>query len=127
MPALDAGFSDFIILNPEACAAFFDEIKDEEIHDTKRISYLEENIKQTLLAKEEGVNVSGYFVWTLMDNFEWHEGYKPRFGLVYVDFSTNKRIIKASGFWYQKFLAASSKQSSVQKQSAEPSFNFADQ
>jgi beta-glucosidase len=46
----------------------------------------------------------GYFVWTLLDNFEWAEGYKPRFGLVYVDFATQKRIIKTSGKWYSNFL-----------------------
>ena len=57
-----------------------------------------------LLAKREGVKVNGYFVWTLLDNFEWAEGYYPRFGLVNVDFITQRRIIKSSGNWYSRFL-----------------------
>ena len=52
----------------------------------------------------EGIKVNGYFIWTLIDNFEWAEGYYPKFGIVYVDFAANKRIIKSSGYWYQQFL-----------------------
>ena len=48
--------------------------------------------------------MNGYFVWTLMDNFEWAEGFYPRFGLVHVDFATQKRVIKNSGRWYSQFL-----------------------
>ncbi|MBN1202677.1 MAG: family 1 glycosylhydrolase, partial [Anaerolineae bacterium] len=48
----------------------------------------------------------GYFVWTLMDNFEWAEGYSKRFGLVYVDHHTQQRIIKDSGLWYRSLIAA---------------------
>jgi beta-glucosidase len=65
---------------------------------------LQDHIAQVLQAKNEGVKVNGYFVWTLMDNFEWAEGYYPRFGLVYVDFATQKRIVKNSGRWYSQFL-----------------------
>jgi beta-glucosidase len=57
-----------------------------------------------LRAKQEGVPVEGYFVWTFTDNFEWAMGYHPRFGLVYVDFATQQRIIKSSGYWYKDFL-----------------------
>ncbi len=71
---------------------------------TLKRKYLKDNIAQLLQAKKEGVNVTGYFVWTLLDNFEWAEGYYPRFGLVYVDFATQKRIIKSSGKWYKSFL-----------------------
>ncbi|MGN6266436.1 MAG: family 1 glycosylhydrolase, partial [Ginsengibacter sp.] len=85
-------------------AAFHDEVKNEEVHDARRINYLENNIAQLLRAKNEGVNVTGYFVWTFLDNFEWAEGYYPRFGLVYVDFETQKRIVKSSGHWYADFL-----------------------
>ena len=86
-------------------AAFPDVLSDGKINDTQRIKYIEENLREVLKAKAEGVKVEGYFVWTLLDNFEWAEGYHPRFGLVHVDFETQKRTIKASGRWYGKFLA----------------------
>jgi len=54
----------------------------------------------------EGVNVRGYFVWSLLDNFEWARGYAMRFGIVRVDFDTLDRTIKESGRWYQRFLAS---------------------
>lgn len=85
-------------------AAFKDHIKHGQVHDPKRIDYLQEAIKHVYQAKEEGVNVKGYFVWTFLDNFEWAEGYRPRFGLVYVDFQNQQRIIKSSGHWYANFL-----------------------
>lgn len=76
------------------------------VHDEKRVKFFQEYLKQVLRAKQEGIKVEGYFVWSLMDNFEWAEGYRTRFGLVYVDFKTQQRIIKDSGFWFQKFLGA---------------------
>jgi beta-glucosidase len=85
-------------------AAFADVLHDGEVYDPKRIKYLKDNIAQVFRAKQEGVNVTGYFVWTFLDNFEWAEGYYPRFGLVYVDFTTQKRIVKSSGTWYATFL-----------------------
>ena len=92
------------IIVTENGAAFEDQITDGKIHDEKRIKYLHDHIFQVLRAKKEGVKVNGYFVWTLMDNFEWAEGFYPRFGLIYVNFSTNQRIIKSSGYWYRDFL-----------------------
>ncbi len=92
------------ILVTENGAAFKDQVVKDEVHDFERMQYLKDHIAQVLKAKQEGVNVKGYFVWTLMDNFEWAEGYHPRFGLVYVDFETQKRIIKTSGKWYGQFL-----------------------
>lgn len=92
------------IMVTENGAAFKDEVINNEVNDTDRRQYLQEHIEQVLLAQKEGVNVKGYFVWTLMDNFEWAEGYHPRFGLVHVDFDTQQRIIKSSGKWYSQFL-----------------------
>lgn len=86
-------------------AAFEDVVSPQgTVDDALRLKYLQENISQVLKAKEEGVNVNGYFVWTLTDNFEWAEGYHPRFGLIYVDFETQQRILKSSGQWYADFL-----------------------
>lgn len=93
------------ILITENGAAFPDEVIDGQVHDLQREAYLKTHIAQVLKAKNEGCPVAGYFVWTLTDNFEWAEGYHPRFGLVHVDFATQQRIIKDSGIWYKKFLA----------------------
>ena len=94
------------ILITENGAAFKDELTDNKVQDDKRIEFLKAYIAQVLVAKKEGVKVTGYFVWTLLDNFEWAEGFHPRFGLVYVDFDTQKRIIKSSGEWYSKFISS---------------------
>lgn len=85
-------------------AAFKDTISNGTINDTQRIQYLKDYLKQVLRAKKEGVNIGGYFIWSFMDNFEWAEGFKPRFGLVHVDFNTQQRIIKESGKWFSNFL-----------------------
>lgn len=85
-------------------AAFPDIVQNNQVNDPKRLKYLRNNIEQMLRAKREGVKVNGYFVWTFLDNFEWAEGYHPRFGLVHVDFQTQKRIVKSSGHWYANFL-----------------------
>jgi len=85
-------------------AAFPDMVTDGNVDDPKRIAYLKHYLQQVLKAKNEGVNVQGYFIWTLTDNFEWAEGYHPRFGLIYIDFETQQRIVKSSGRWYGSFL-----------------------
>jgi len=54
------------------------------------------------MAVNEGIDVAGYFVWSLMDNFEWDSGYHERFGIIYVDYETQERIPKDSAYWYQK-------------------------
>jgi beta-glucosidase len=92
------------IIITENGAAFPDEFEDGEVNDHQRMKYLQDHIHQVLLAKNQGAKVKGYFVWTLLDNFEWAEGFYPRFGLVYVDFKTQQRIVKASGNWYSGFL-----------------------
>ncbi len=85
-------------------AAFKDQILQNEVQDVDRLKYIQEYLQQVYRAKKEGVAVQGYFVWTFTDNFEWAEGFYPRFGLVHVDFRTQKRTIKASGKWWSKFL-----------------------
>jgi len=85
-------------------AAFPDTLVNGRVYDEKRGAYLESAIGQVLKAKQEGVKVNGYFIWSFTDNFEWAEGYKPRFGLVYIDYHTQQRIIKDSGIWFSRFL-----------------------
>ena len=85
-------------------AAFPDTLQNNRVHDPKRLQYMQNILQQVLRAKQEGVNVNGYFVWTFLDNFEWAEGYHPRFGLVHVDFQTQQRTVKASGHWYADFI-----------------------
>jgi beta-glucosidase len=92
------------IIITENGAAYPDKLVDGKVNDPKRIEYLQSHLQQVLKAKQEGCKVNGYFVWTLTDNFEWAEGYHPRFGLIYVDFETQKRIVKSSGYWYANFL-----------------------
>jgi beta-glucosidase len=92
------------IIVTENGAAFKDDIEDGQVHDIRRVNFLKDHIGQVLAAQKEGVKVKGYFVWTLLDNFEWAEGFHPRFGLVHVDFDTQKRIIKDSGRWYRDFV-----------------------
>lgn len=92
------------IIITENGAAFKDKIKDGVIDDAARIDYFDQHLKAVLKAKKEGVNIKGYFAWTLMDNFEWSEGYRARFGLVHVDLKTQLRTIKNSGYWWRDFL-----------------------
>ncbi len=85
-------------------AAFHDRVQDGHVHDTKRLNYIQSYLGEVLRAKNEGVNIGGYFIWTLMDNFEWKAGFKSRFGIVYTDFEKQTRIIKDSGLWVRDFL-----------------------
>jgi len=78
---------------------------DGRVRDERRIRYLQSHIGQVQRAIEDGIPVKGYFHWSLMDNFEWNLGYGQRFGLVYVDWKTQKRIIKDSGRWFAKVIA----------------------
>lgn len=92
-----------IIVTENGCA-FPDKIENGKVNDVKRIDYFKKYLEQVLRAKNEGAPVNGYFVWSLMDNFEWAEGFHPRFGIIHVDFETQKRTIKDSGYWFQDFL-----------------------
>ncbi|GAB3573613.1 GH1 family beta-glucosidase [Amycolatopsis endophytica] len=74
------------------------------IHDTERIDFLEAHVRSAHSAITAGVEVRGYFVWSLLDNFEWSKGYAPRFGLVHVDYETLRRTPKDSFAWYRKLV-----------------------
>lgn len=88
-------------------AAFHDYIDPEgEVDDFERVSYLNDHFTETLAAIQAGVDVRGYFIWSLLDNFEWADGYSRRFGLVHVDFGTQARTPKASASWYRRLIAA---------------------
>ena len=93
------------IIITENGAYYKDVVKNGVIDDKERIQYFKDHLHAVLKAKKEGVNVKGYFAWTLTDNFEWSEGFKARFGLVHVDFKTQLRTIKNSGYWWRDFLS----------------------
>jgi beta-glucosidase len=77
---------------------------DGKVRDDRRIQYLQDHLIQIHRAIKNGIPVNGYLVWSFLDNFEWNLGYRMRFGLVYVDFETNNRIIKNSGFWFRNVI-----------------------
>ncbi|HUG23438.1 GH1 family beta-glucosidase [Piscinibacter sp.] len=89
-------------------AAYPDVPSGEHVHDPLRADYLRRHIGAVREAITAGVDVRGYFVWSLFDNFEWAFGYSKRFGMVYVDYASGQRIPKDSAFWYRDFIAAQS-------------------
>ena len=86
-------------------AAMPDKLENGEVADNDRIDYYEAHLGALSDAIDAGVNVAGYFAWSLMDNFEWAEGYEMRFGLVYVDFDTQERLLKHSAHAYKSLLS----------------------
>ena len=89
--------------------AFFQDIvtPDGRVHDNRRTDYLKAHFQQAHRAMQAGVDLRGYYVWSLFDNFEWLKGYDPRFGIIYVDYATQKRIPKDSALWYAQVIANS--------------------
>ena len=87
-----ASFRDY--LNPEGAC-----------HDPERVDFLREHLRAAHQAIEDGVPLKGYFVWSLLDNFEWDSAYRERFGLIYVDYRTQKRVPKTSFGWYKGVIA----------------------
>jgi len=73
---------------------------DGKVHDAQRIDFLQRHLIEVRNAIADGIHIRGYFQWSIMDNFEWAEGYKHRFGMVHVDFNTQKRTLKDSAYWY---------------------------
>lgn len=82
---------------------------DGSIHDPNRINYTQRYLLELQKAIDSGVDVKGYFHWSLLDNFEWSEGYSQRIGLVYVDYETQKRTLKDSAYWYKKVIETNGK------------------
>ncbi len=99
---LYGGVKEIIVTESGAC--FKDTLTNGVVNDADRIAYFQQYLQAVHKAQRKGVKVKGYFAWTLTDNFEWSEGYKARFGLVHVDFKTQLRTIKNSGYWWRSFL-----------------------
>lgn len=105
---LRSRYGDFPLYITENGAAFDDpapELDEGEIRDVQRIDYLVSHINQIFRARDAGIQVMGYFVWSLLDNFEWAQGYAQRFGLVHIDRNTLKRTPKASFYAYRSMVA----------------------
>jgi beta-glucosidase len=102
---LDAEYSPGRMLVTENGAAF-DDAPDAlgQVRDERRIAFLRDHIAAAHEAVSAGVPLEGYLIWSLLDNFEWAEGYSRRFGIVHVDFSTQRRVPKASARWYSEVI-----------------------
>ena len=96
----DNYFKGDMIITESGCACNDWVDLDGNVNDPQRIIYLTSELYQVHRAIQDGIPVKGYHVWSLFDNFEWHEGYAKRFGLVYIDYNNLKRIPKASAYWY---------------------------
>ncbi|MEO3809807.1 GH1 family beta-glucosidase [Sphaerisporangium sp. B11E5] len=89
------------LLVTENGAAFDDVVTEDRVRDTDRIAYLDAHLRAAYDAIQAGADLRGYLVWSLLDNFEWAEGYTKRFGLVHVDYATQRRLPKDSAVWYR--------------------------
>ena len=76
------------------------------LNDRERIDYLDAHIHEVSRAMSDGFDVRGYFLWSLMDNFEWAEGYQKRFGLIHIDYQTLQRSPRSSYYWYRDLVSA---------------------
>jgi beta-glucosidase len=86
-------------------AAFNDRVTREgKIHDNKRIDYLKKHLSKVADLNRKGADIRGYFLWSLIDNFEWGHGYSKRFGIIYINYETQKRILKDSAMWYKDLI-----------------------
>lgn len=83
-----------------------DQVQGESVHDAERIAFVQSHLAALRDAMRQGVDVRGYFLWSLLDNFEWNSGYAKRFGIVHVDYETQRRTLKDSAIWYRNFISA---------------------
>ncbi len=96
-----------LMIVSENGAAFTDQWNGkDQVAELRREQYLQSHIQELAEARAQGVPLCGYFVWSFLDNYEWIDGYSKRFGLVYIDYETQRRIVKESGHWYAAFIAA---------------------
>lgn len=99
---LDKDYGSINLFISENGAAYKDIVDgDGTIKDSQRIKYINDHLSAAHKAIQEGVNLKGYYLWSLMDNFEWSFGYSKRFGIIHIDYETLKRTIKQSGYWYK--------------------------
>jgi beta-glucosidase len=92
-----------IFISENGCSAD-DALVDGKVDDTDRVMFLRNYIGQLGRATAEGYPLKGYFLWSLLDNFEWAEGYAKRFGIHYVDYKTQQRTPKLSALWYRELI-----------------------
>lgn len=97
-------YPDLPLAITENGAAFYDTVEDGRVHDVERVGYLHDHLDAVGEARDKGVDVRGYFVWSLFDNFEWAYGYDRRFGVVHVDYDTQVRTLKDSARWYRELV-----------------------
>lgn len=93
-----------ILITENGCSCLDAVSSDGRVHDLARIDYLSAYLTSLARAVRDAVPVKGYFMWSLMDNFEWASGYSQRFGMVYVDYATKQRILKDSAYWYRDWI-----------------------
>lgn len=93
-----------IVITENGCCCADVVSLDGQVHDPGRIDFYHRYLRELKKAVEDGVDVAGYFAWSVMDNFEWAKGYSDRFGLVYVDYTTQERILKDSAHWYSEVI-----------------------
>jgi beta-glucosidase len=104
---LRADYGDLEIWITENGAAFDDErLVDGVVEDPSRVAYLRTHLEALRASVQDGVNVTRYHAWSLLDNFEWEHGYDKRFGIVRVDYDTQERIPKRSALWYRDHIAS---------------------
>jgi beta-glucosidase len=104
---LQRDYGDLPLLITENGAAFDDHLDGGiVIEDERRLEFVKGHVEALERARELGVDVRGYYVWSLLDNFEWEHGYEKRFGIVFVDFATQRRILKRSAIWYRDLIAS---------------------
>ena len=98
----------------------FDDYADPEgeVNDEERVAFLEAHFRAAYQAIEQGVDLAGYYVWSLLDNFEWAEGYSKRFGIVHVDYPTQRRIPKTSAHWYAGVIGRNGLEDSIEEENS---------